>query len=55
MTLMKIVGHTTPNMASHYAHQTPNSLKGATDCQDGKRCAPVVQNTAPCAVGGGPS
>lgn len=30
--IMKIVGHTTPNMVSRYAHLAPDNLKGATDC-----------------------
>jgi integrase len=53
--IMKIVGHTTPHMVSRYAHLAPNNLKGATDCLDGRNGTPVVQNTSPRAVGGGPS
>lgn len=53
--IMKIVGHTTPNMVSRYAHLAPNNLKGATDCLDGRNGTPVVQNTAPRAVVGGPT
>lgn len=29
--IMKIVGHSTPNMVARYAHLAPESLKGATD------------------------
>jgi integrase len=49
--IMKIVGHTTPNMVSRYAHLAPNSLKGATDCLDGRNGTAVVQNGPPQAVG----
>jgi integrase len=30
--IMRIVGHTTANMVSRYAHLAPDNLKGATDC-----------------------
>lgn len=33
--IMKVVGHSTSNMVSRYAHLAPNSLKGATDCLAG--------------------
>jgi integrase len=49
--IMKIVGHTTPNMVSRYAHLAPDSLKGATDCLAAKDGTPVVQNRSPRAVG----
>ena len=49
--IMKIVGHSTPNMVSRYAHLAPDNLRGATDCLDGKDGTPVVQNGAPRAVG----
>ena len=42
--IMKIVGHTTPNMVSRYAHLAPDSLAG-------KCGTPVVQNGPPQAVG----
>lgn len=50
--IMKIVGHTTTNMVSRYAHLAPDSLKGATDCLAGKSGTPVVQNSSPRAAGG---
>jgi integrase len=53
--IMKIVGHTTPNMVSRYAHLAPNNLKGATDCLDGGNRTPVVQNTSPRVAGKGRS
>jgi hypothetical protein len=49
--IMKIVGHTTPNMVSRYAHLAPNNLKGATDCLAGNDRTPVVQNGSPRGVG----
>jgi len=52
---MKIVGHTTPNMVSRYAHMAPNSLKGTTDCLDRKDGTPVVQKAPSRAVGKGRS
>jgi integrase len=45
--IMKIVGHSTPNMVSRYAHLAPDTLKGATDCLAGKDGTPVVQNGTP--------
>lgn len=33
--IMKVVGHTTPNMVSRYTHLAPSNLKGATDCLAG--------------------
>lgn len=53
--IMKIVGHTTPNMVSRYAHLAPDSLKGATDCLGGKDRTPVVQKAPSRAVGKGRS
>ena len=50
--IMKIVGHTTPNMVSRYSHLAPDSLKGATDCLARKCGTPVVQNGSPQAAGG---
>lgn len=44
--IMKVVGHTTPNMVSRYAHLAPDSLKGATDCLAERNGTPVVQNSA---------
>ncbi len=51
--IMKIVGHTTPNMVSRYAHLAPNNLKGATDCLDCGNRTPVVQNASPRVAGKG--
>lgn len=48
--IMKIVGHTTPNMVSRYAHLAPDSVKGATDCLDGENRTPVVQKAPSRAV-----
>ena len=53
--IMKVVGHTTPNMVSRYAHLAPDNLKGATDCLAGKDGTPVVQNGAPREAGNGRS
>ena len=53
--IMKIVGHSTPNMVSRYAHLAPDNLKGATDCLGGGNGTPVVQNSSPRAAGRGRS
>ncbi|MBV8879809.1 MAG: site-specific integrase [Planctomycetaceae bacterium] len=51
--IMKVVGHSTPNMVSRYAHLAPESVKGATDCLGRKERTPSVQNTPPRAAGRG--
>jgi integrase len=53
--IMKIVGHTTPNMVSRYAHLAPDNLKGATDCLDGGNRTPIVQNAPSRKAGRGRS
>jgi len=52
--IMKVVGHTTPNMVSRYAHLAPDSVRGATDCLAEQKRTRSVQNGSGQAAGNGP-
>jgi integrase len=45
--IMRVVGHTTANMVSRYAHLAPDNLKGATDCLARKKWYKGGTNATP--------